>query len=151
MPERGKDLARRVYREDPFLASRSEIINDIFPSATERKELLSKVLLPTGKALFTIGYEGDSIPSHRRRELNTQADYDALFEEYEAEDLPQQSEAINKLLTLLEQHERIALTCFEQESHCCHRHCISEAMRHTKPAPPPSTSEPCPKSESSSR
>jgi uncharacterized protein (DUF488 family) len=68
------------------------------------------------------------IPSHRRRELNTQADYDALFVEYEKEDLPQQTPAISELLDLLKKHNRIALTCFELESHCCHRHCVSEAM-----------------------
>jgi uncharacterized protein (DUF488 family) len=179
--ERGRDLVRRVYKEEPFYATRSEIIDQVFPDPSERKKLLSSVKFATNRALFTIGYEGDSIdgylnrliannvkllvdvrrnplsrktgfskrhlaiycnrvgieylhmpqlgiPSHRRRELNTQADYDALFVEYEKEDLPQQRPAISELLVLLKKHNRIALTCFELESHCCHRHCVSEAM-----------------------
>lgn len=186
VPERGKDLVRRVYREDPFYATRSEIIDQVFPDETERSLLFKTVKFATNKALFTIGYEGDSIdgylnrlisnnvkllvdvrrnplsrktgfskrqlatycervgieylhmpqlgiPSHRRRELKTQADYDTLFVEYEKEDLPKQTSAIKELLALLSEHNRIALTCFELESHCCHRHCVSEAMEvHTK-------------------
>lgn len=181
VPERGKPLVERAYREDPFFAMRSEILEDVFPCAKERAEFLSGVQSPTGTALFTIGYEGDSIdgylqrlirhnvrllcdvrrnplsrktgfsrkqletycsrvgiqylhlpelgiPGHRRTELNTQADYDALFAEYEAEDLPQQGEAIQRLAQLLKEHGRIALTCFEKEPHCCHRHCVAEAV-----------------------
>lgn len=188
VPERGKELVRRVYREAPLFATRSEIIEDIFPSAAEREKLLSGVRPPTGQSLFTIGYEGDSIdgyllrliksnvkllcdvrrnplsrktgfsknqlatycsrvgiqylhfpelgiPGHRRRKLNSQADYDALFAEYETEDLPQQGGAIDKLLRLLDEHQRIALTCFELEPHCCHRHCVSGAME-THPSCP---------------
>jgi uncharacterized protein (DUF488 family) len=181
VPERGKPLVEKVYREEPFFASRSEIIDEIFPDSKEREKILSAVKVPCGKALFTLGYEGDSIdgylqrlikngvkllcdvrrnplsrktgfskkqldtycsrvgieyrhlpelgiPGHRRRELNSQADYDALFAEYEAEDLPKQKEAIQTLLELLESYQRIALTCFELEPHSCHRHCVSEVM-----------------------
>lgn len=188
VPERGQDLVRRVYKEDPFYATRSEIIDQIFPDKKERDSLLASVEKPTSKALFTIGYEGDSIdgyltrliandikllvdvrrnplsrktgfskkqlatycdrvsiqylhmpqlgiPSHRRRELNSQADYDALFLEYEKEDLPHQEKAVSELLELLERHQRIALTCFELEPHCCHRHCVSEAMEEFEECP----------------
>lgn len=189
VPERGKALIERVYREDPFYATRSEIVEEVFPSKAERRRLLSRVEVPTGAALFTIGYEGDSIdgylqrlirnnvrllcdvrrnplsrktgfsknqlatycsrvgidylhvpelgiPGHRRTELNSQADYDALFAEYEAEDLPEQADAVRRLVELLAEHERIALTCFEKEPHCCHRHCVAEAMERLPGCPP---------------
>lgn len=189
VPERGRALVRKVYREDPFFATRSEIVAEVFPDEVERGQLFENVQPPTGQALFTIGYEGDcidgylqrlirhnvrllcdvrsnplsrktgfsknqlagycqrvgisylhvpelGIPGHRRRELNTRSDYDALFAEYEAEDLPQQKAAVKHLLSLLKEHERIALTCFEAEAHCCHRHCVAEAMEKLRGCPP---------------
>jgi uncharacterized protein (DUF488 family) len=39
------------------------------------------------------------IPSHRRQELNTMADYQALFADYRKEDLPQAAAAIKELGT----------------------------------------------------
>jgi uncharacterized protein (DUF488 family) len=180
-PERGDALIRRVYREFPYFASRSEVVNRVIRNTDEREQILKATPKAKGRALMTIGYEGDSIdgyldrlirhgvrllcdvrrnplsrktgfsknqlasycervgieychlpelgiPGHRRRELNTQADYDALFEEYEAEDLPEAGEAITKLGRLLRKHSRVALTCFEKEPESCHRHCVAEEM-----------------------
>ncbi len=182
VPERGDPLIERAYREEPYYASRSEILNRIFPKAAERKTVLSAIRQQSeGSAVFTIGYESNSIdgyldrlvrngvallcdvrrnplsrktgfskhslesycervgiryrhfpelgiPGERRRELVTQADYDALFDEYEREDLPKAGEAITELDRLLQDHSRIALTCFEKEPDCCHRHCVAEEM-----------------------
>lgn len=189
VPERADALVARTYREAPFYASRSEIIERIIPDAEERAALLKEPRKGSGPVLFTIGYEGDDIdgylnrllrnrvrvlcdvrknplsrktgfsktklgqycervgirychlpdlgiPGHRRRELHSQADYDRLFAEYEAEDLPHQIAAIDELFKLLSDESRIALTCFEKEPHCCHRHCIAEKMA-TAPHGPP--------------
>ncbi len=78
------------------------------------------------------------IPGSRRRELNSREDYDALFEEYEREDLPLAGNAIEELGRLLKEHKRIALTCFEKDHECCHRHCVAEAMERTLPDCPES-------------
>ena len=69
------------------------------------------------------------IPGHRRQELNTLADYTALFTIYRREDLPKARPAIKKLGRLLDEYERIALTCFEKEHQCCHRHCVADEMK----------------------
>lgn len=182
VPERGDALVRRLYRLFPYYACRSEILNRILPDAKDRKQILAATPSATGKALFTIGYEGDSIdgyldrliqsnirllcdvrrnplsrkpgfsreqlagycgkvgieyrhlpelgiPGHRRQELNTQEDYDALFDTYRREDLPSMRPAIRELGRLLDEHQRIALTCFEKEHHCCHRHCVADEMK----------------------
>ena len=180
--ERGDALIARAYREEPYYATRSEILDRIFPAKADRKSVIEAAPDPAaGTALFTIGYEGDSIdgyldrllrnrvallcdvrrnplsrktgfsgkqlasycervgiqyrhlpdlgiPGERRRELVTRADYDALFAEYEKEDLPKAGHAIEELSRLLTEHSRIALTCFEKEPECCHRHCVAEEM-----------------------
>jgi len=73
------------------------------------------------------------IPGHRRRELNSRADYEALFEEYTREDLPLAGEAVLRLGDLMRQHRRIALTCFEKVHEECHRHCVADEMQRVLP------------------
>jgi hypothetical protein len=68
------------------------------------------------------------IPSDRRQELNTQEDYDALFEAYELRDLPKQGAAVKMIVDWINQGERVALTCFEILPEQCHRHCVAEAV-----------------------
>ena len=182
VPERGNDLVRRIYLLFPYYAIRSEIVERIFPAVKDREAIQAAKPAATGRALFTIGYEGDSvdgyldrlirngvrmlcdvrrnplsrkagfsraqlanycykvgieyrhlpelgIPGHRRQELHTKADYDALFDIYRREDLPKAKPAIKELGSLLGEHERIALTCFEKEHQCCHRHCVADEMK----------------------
>jgi uncharacterized protein (DUF488 family) len=181
-PERGNDLVRRIYRLYPYYAINSEIVDRVFPDKCDQKAIQAARPGTRGTALFTIGYEGDSIdgyldrliqngvkllcdvrrnplsrktgfskgqlasycakigieyrhlpelgiPGHRRRELNTMADYRALFAEYRSEDLPGARPAIEELGKLLRKNKRIALTCFEKEHGCCHRHCVADEMK----------------------
>ena len=66
------------------------------------------------------------------------ADYRALFAEYREEDLPEARPSIEELGRLLKKHKRIALTCFEKEHDCCHRHCVADEMhRVLETCPPP--------------
>jgi hypothetical protein len=69
------------------------------------------------------------IASEERRELHTQADYDALFAVYERECLPLQTSALSRIRRWIEEdRERVALTCYEAEPCQCHRHCVAEAL-----------------------
>ena len=69
------------------------------------------------------------IASAERKELKTQADYDALFAEYERKSLPQQGEALQKISGWIQREgQRVALTCYEAEPCQCHRHCVAEAL-----------------------
>jgi uncharacterized protein (DUF488 family) len=68
------------------------------------------------------------IASEQRRELHSQADYDALFAEYERESLPQQSAALETIRAWVTAGEWVALTCFERQPEQCHRHCVAEAL-----------------------
>jgi uncharacterized protein (DUF488 family) len=87
------------------------------------------------KACEGVGIRYEHLPelgiaSEQRQELHTQADYDALFAEYERESLPQQRAALDKIRGWVAAGERVALTCFERLPQQCHRHCVAEALEH---------------------
>jgi len=67
VPERGDALVARVYRESPFYAARSEILDRVIPDAKERRKILAAAPRAVAPGLFTIGYEGDSIDGYLNR------------------------------------------------------------------------------------
>ncbi|MEI6852742.1 MAG: DUF488 domain-containing protein [Bacteroidota bacterium] len=68
------------------------------------------------------------IPTDQRTILNNQSDYDNLFVKYRNDILPEANQSLNKLLSLLLENKRIALTCFEANIHQCHRKHLAEAI-----------------------
>jgi len=69
------------------------------------------------------------IPSEQRQDLETQADYDQLFANYEQTTLPEQTQTLAKIAGWIQaEGQRVALTCFELLPHHCHRHCVSDAL-----------------------
>ena len=72
-------------------------------------------------------FPGLGVGPESRRNLNTQADYKLLFQDY-SESLMERKEELESLKQLIEAKRRIALTCFEADSEQCHRHCISDFL-----------------------
>ncbi|MDR0792528.1 MAG: DUF488 domain-containing protein [Chitinophagaceae bacterium] len=68
------------------------------------------------------------IQSEQRQEMNTQADYDKLFAVYCQNNLPKTKTSQVKILNLLKEYKRIALTCFEANICQCHRKHLAEAI-----------------------
>ena len=68
------------------------------------------------------------IQSEQRQELNTQADYDKLFAIYRQNNLTKTIDSQIKILNLLKEHKRIALTCFEANICQCHRKYLAESI-----------------------
>ncbi len=68
------------------------------------------------------------IPSEQRQELNTQTDYDKLFAFYRQNILTKTTDSQMKILVLLKERKRIALTCFEANVCQCHRKHLVEAL-----------------------
>lgn len=68
------------------------------------------------------------IQSEQRQELNTQIDYDKLFDAYCKNTLSNTQPTQNTILNLLKQHKRIALTCFEANISQCHRKHLAEMV-----------------------
>jgi uncharacterized protein (DUF488 family) len=69
------------------------------------------------------------IQSKQRQELNSQADYDRLFSVYRKDNLVKTKLTQQEILHLLQQHKRIALTCFEADICQCHRTHLAEAIK----------------------
>jgi len=69
------------------------------------------------------------ILSDQRQELHTQADYDTLFKIYCDVNLQKTIPAQEQIFSLLNQHHRIALTCFEANICQCHRKHLAEAIQ----------------------
>jgi len=90
------------------------------------KTLLSKYCESLGIKYLHIPEVG--INSDQRQELNTQKDYDELFERYKKTTLTQTDSYQQKIIELLKKHHRIALTCFEADVCQCHRKPLAEAI-----------------------
>lgn len=73
-------------------------------------------------------YPEVGIQSEQRQELNTQSDYDNLFVIYCENNLARTIASQEKILNLLKEHKRIALTCFEANICQCHRKHLAEAI-----------------------
>ena len=67
------------------------------------------------------------IDAEKRQSLRTLANYKMIFDEYR-QDLAAKKRNLYNILALLQQHHRIALTCFEKTPEECHRHCISDYL-----------------------
>lgn len=61
------------------------------------------------------------IESDQRQSLNTQADYDRLFEKYRNTVLARSDDYLKRIVDLIDSDERVALTCFEKNVEQCHR------------------------------
>jgi hypothetical protein len=126
----GKSLERYLNQ---LLQAGVTLLCDVRRNAISRKYGFSKSTL--SKACEGVGIRYEHLPelgidSEERRDLKTQADYDALFAEYERKSLPHQKEALAKIRGWVKAGERVALTCYELLPQQCHRHCVAEALAH---------------------
>jgi len=68
------------------------------------------------------------IDSEKRNKLNTQADYDLLFEHYKNSTLTTTLTYQERISNLVNQYGRVALTCFEENICQCHRKPLAESI-----------------------
>lgn len=107
------------------------VVCDVRANPLSRKFGFSKVALAKGCEALGIRYEhlpGLGIASEDRCDLHTQADYDALFAQYEQVTLPRQAAALELIRSWVEKGQRVALTCYERAPQQCHRHCVADAL-----------------------
>lgn len=90
------------------------------------KSLLKKYCESIGISYIHIPEVG--INSDQRQELNTQKDYDDLFEKYKKTTLVETNSYQETIINLLTKYNRIALTCFEADVCQCHRKPLAEAI-----------------------
>lgn len=114
-----------------LLRNGAAVLCDVRKNPLSRKYGFSKNTLIKGCEGVGIRYEHLpelGIASDERRELKTQADYDALFEAYSRTSLPKNGSALRKIGGWIRQGERVALTCYERLPEQCHRHCVADAL-----------------------
>lgn len=108
------------------------LLCDVRRNPLSRKYGFSKLTLSKACEGVGIGYEHLpelGIASDKRRHLETQKDYDALFAIYEREYLPAQNAALDRIRRwLVDGKQRVALTCFEELPQQCHRHCVAKVF-----------------------
>jgi len=111
--------------------ARVTLLADLRANPNSRKKGFAKRALAERSSAEGIRYEHLpelGIVSAKRKGVKTRADYDALFERYEREWLPENGEALDRIRAWLRKGERVALTCFEKAPEECHRHCVVEAL-----------------------
>ena len=125
----GRSLEAYLNR---LLSEGVTLLCDVRRNPLSRKYGFSKSTL--SKACEGVGLRYEHLPelgidSEKRQSLESQADYEGLFAEYERKSLPRQKAALAKIKAWIsEDKHRVALTCFELHPQQCHRHCVAEAL-----------------------
>jgi len=110
-----------------------KMLFDVRKNALSMKYGFSKRTLQTACENVSISYEhcpDVGIVSDKRKNLHTQADYDALFAEYRATVLPQTIRVQIEMCKKIEKSERAALLCFEKKPMMCHRTHLANSLMH---------------------
>jgi uncharacterized protein (DUF488 family) len=107
------------------------LLCDVRRNPLSRKYGFSKGTL--SKSCEGVGIHYEHLPElgiagEKRKSLETQADYDALFAAYARYSLPRRRHALGSIAGWIEDGEHVALTCYEHAPGQCHRHCIAEAL-----------------------
>lgn len=108
-----------------------KILCDVRKNPLSRKYGFSRQTLSETLKKLGIGYvhiPDLGIVSEKRQELNTQADYDRLFDDYERTTLKASKNKLEELLRIFQENKRIAITCFEAHHCMCHRGRVAKAM-----------------------
>ncbi len=108
-----------------------KVLVDVRNNALSMKFGFSKTQLKTFCASLNIEYlhiPEVGIQSQQRQELNTQTDYDNLFDIYKKKNLKNTTSHQQQILNLLKDKKRIALTCFEANICQCHRKPLAESI-----------------------
>lgn len=107
------------------------VLVDVRNNAMSMKYGFSKSQMVTACKYVGIEYihfPDVGIVSEQRHNLVNQADYDLLFERYKQETLSHTLNTQEKILLILKEKKRIALTCFEANICQCHRKHLAEAI-----------------------
>lgn len=124
----GKSFENYLNR---LIKNNVHLLCDVRKNAFSRKYGFSKKIL--SKTLERIGIKyihmpDLGIPSEKRRSLNSQADYDCIFHDYEVSTLKENKAALEELYKLFQKYRRLAITCFEANPNMCHRSRVAKAI-----------------------
>ena len=113
-----------------------KLLVDVRKNSISMKYGFSKTLLKKFCASLNIKYihiPEVGINSNKRQTLEKQEDYDILFENYKKTTLKETLNQQQEIINLLDEYNRIALTCFESNICQCHRLPLTESLKKIKP------------------
>ena len=99
------------------------LVCDVRKNPISRKYGFSKTKMKDLLGMMSIEYRHLpelGINSEKRKYLASEQDYSKLFSEYERS-LSENLQPLAEIEEMLQEHKRIAITCFESEHHRCHR------------------------------
>lgn len=114
-----------------LLKNNVQVLCDVRKNPLSRKYGFSKRTLSDTLSKLDIEYVHMpelGIVSDKRQELNSQTDYNRLFDEYEKTTLKDNTQAVVELMGIIDEKQRIAITCFEAEQCMCHRGRVASAI-----------------------
>lgn len=124
----GKSLERYL---DFLIINDVRVLCDVRKNAYSQKYGFSESQLE--KACKGVGIKYIHVPelgieSDMRQNLDSQSDYDKLFDYYEKNTLPKNWSHLLKVREIIDTEGRVALTCFEQNPRQCHRTRVAKAL-----------------------
>lgn len=124
----GQSLEHYLNR---LIKNNIKMVCDVRKNPLSRKYGFSRRSL--SETLSKLGIEYSAMPelgivSEKRQSLETQEDYDRLFDDYEKTILKTKPDAIDKLYEIFLAKKRIAITCFEADACMCHRSRVAKAL-----------------------
>ncbi len=129
----GVSLEKYLHK---LLSHNVRVLVDVRKNPLSMKFGFSKTLLKKYCESLDIKYihiPDVGIESNKRRDLNTQKDYDNLFEYYRTTTLKENINSQLEILEILNKYRRIALTCFESNICQCHRLHLSNSLNKINP------------------
>jgi len=117
----GKNLETYI---NILIRNNIKVLCDVRKNPLSRKYGFSKKTLQNACEAVNIKYfhlPELGIVSEKRKNLNSQEDYNLLFKEYEENVIPEQKQALNLIRGLVKDYKRVALTCYEALPEQCHR------------------------------
>lgn len=108
-----------------------KILCDVRKNPLSRKYGFSKKTLQNACETVDIKYihlPELGIISEKRKNLNSQKDYDNLFLEYKKTIIPNNYKAIKFIFDLVKNYNRVALTCYEAMFKQCHRTMVANSV-----------------------
>ena len=115
-----------------LIAQSVDVVCDIRRNPVSKKYGFSKRQLKGAAEALRMTYihmPELGIESRQRQNLRSAQDYRSLFDEYAKTTLSQSESCVSRIIDLIREHGRLALTCFEADHNRCHRGCVVEALK----------------------
>lgn len=124
----GKSLETYINQ---LIVHNVKVLCDVRKNPLSKKWGFSKSLLKDACEKVNIKYihiPQLGIESEERHDLRTLSDYRRLFETYERTTLVENNTSLLSIIEIIQENQRVALTCFEKDVCMCHRGVVARNL-----------------------